>query len=38
MRGIVWSEERLQLTDELTVRAPGPGEVQVRVLASGVCP
>jgi len=37
MRGIVWDGERLHVTDALEVRAPGPGEVQVRVLASGVC-
>ncbi|WP_198350797.1 alcohol dehydrogenase catalytic domain-containing protein [Flavisphingomonas formosensis] len=37
MRGIIWDGERLHVTDALEVRAPGPGEVQVRVLASGVC-
>jgi S-(hydroxymethyl)glutathione dehydrogenase/alcohol dehydrogenase len=37
MRGIVWDGRRLHVTDALEVRPPGPGEVQVRVLASGVC-
>jgi S-(hydroxymethyl)glutathione dehydrogenase/alcohol dehydrogenase len=37
MRGIVWDGAQLVVTDELDVRDPGPGEVQVRVLASGIC-
>jgi S-(hydroxymethyl)glutathione dehydrogenase/alcohol dehydrogenase len=37
MRGVVWDGVRLHLTDQLAVREPGPGEVQVRVLASGIC-
>lgn len=37
MRGLIWDGERLQLTDALEVRAPGPGEVAVRVLRSGIC-
>jgi S-(hydroxymethyl)glutathione dehydrogenase / alcohol dehydrogenase len=37
MRGVVWDGVRLHLTDELAVRQPGPGEAQVRVLASGIC-
>ena len=37
MRGVVWDGSRLHLTDDLAVRAPGPGEAQVRVLASGIC-
>ncbi|SFR91681.1 alcohol dehydrogenase catalytic domain-containing protein [Sphingomonas jatrophae] len=37
MRGIVFDGGRLQLTDALTVRDPGPGEVKVRVLRSGIC-
>jgi Zn-dependent alcohol dehydrogenase len=36
-RGIVFDGERLVTTDELEVRAPGPGEVLVRVEVSGVC-
>ncbi|HEV8297562.1 MAG TPA: zinc-binding dehydrogenase [Acidimicrobiales bacterium] len=37
MRGIVWDGSALVVTDELEVRDPGLGEVQVRVLASGIC-
>lgn len=37
MRGIIFDGERLQLTDALEVRDPGPGEVKVRVLRSGIC-
>lgn len=37
MRGVVWDGVRLVVTDELEIRDPGPGEVQVRVLASGIC-
>lgn len=37
MRGIVFDGERLRLTDALAVREPGPGEVKVRVLRSGLC-
>jgi len=37
MRGIIFDGERLQLTDELEVRDPGPGEVRIRVLRSGIC-
>lgn len=37
MRGIVFDDGRLQLTDALSVREPGPGEVKVRVLRSGIC-
>jgi S-(hydroxymethyl)glutathione dehydrogenase / alcohol dehydrogenase len=37
VRGVVWDGARLHLTDELAVRAPGPGEAQIRVLASGIC-
>jgi S-(hydroxymethyl)glutathione dehydrogenase/alcohol dehydrogenase len=37
MRGIVFDGEKLLLTDALEVRAPGPGEVKVRVLRSGIC-
>jgi S-(hydroxymethyl)glutathione dehydrogenase / alcohol dehydrogenase len=33
----IWDGSRLIVTDELVVRDPGPGEVQVRVLASGIC-
>jgi len=37
MRGIVWSGGKLQLVEGLGVRAPGPGEVKVKVLSSGIC-
>jgi len=37
VRGVVWDGARLVVTDELEVRDPGPGEAQVRVLASGIC-
>lgn len=37
MRGIVFDGEKLLLTEALEVRAPGAGEVKVRVLRSGIC-
>jgi S-(hydroxymethyl)glutathione dehydrogenase/alcohol dehydrogenase len=37
MRAIVFDGERLKLVDDMTVRGPGPGEVKVRVLRSGIC-
>jgi S-(hydroxymethyl)glutathione dehydrogenase/alcohol dehydrogenase len=37
MRGAVWTGDRLAVVDDLAVRPPGPGEVKVRVLASGLC-
>ena len=37
MRGIVFDGQNLLLTDALEVRDPGPGEVLVRMLASGIC-
>ncbi len=37
MRGIVWDGKKLIVTDALEVRAPGAGEVKVRVLRSGIC-
>ncbi len=37
MRGIVWDEGRLHVTDTLELRPPCEGEVRVRVLRSGVC-
>jgi len=36
-RGAVFDGERLRVVDELDVRDPAPGEVRVRVLASGIC-
>ena len=35
--GAVWDGVELVVTDELEVREPGPGEVSIRVLASGIC-
>jgi S-(hydroxymethyl)glutathione dehydrogenase/alcohol dehydrogenase len=35
--GAVWDGVALVVTDELEVREPGPGEVSLRVLASGIC-
>lgn len=37
MRGIVWDGKRLQLVEALCVRPPGPGEIKVKVLRSGIC-
>ncbi len=35
--GAVWDGADLVITDELEVREPGPGEVMLGVLASGIC-
>ena len=35
--GAVWDGVELVVTDELEVREPGPGEVALRVIASGIC-
>jgi S-(hydroxymethyl)glutathione dehydrogenase/alcohol dehydrogenase len=37
MRAIVWDGERLFVTDRMQLRAPGSGEVKVRVVVSGIC-
>jgi S-(hydroxymethyl)glutathione dehydrogenase/alcohol dehydrogenase len=37
MRGIVFTGEKAEVTDGLEVRAPGPLEVKVRMVAAGVC-
>ncbi|HUD90338.1 alcohol dehydrogenase catalytic domain-containing protein [Sphingobium sp.] len=37
MRGAVWNGESLFVTDRLTLRPVGRGEVRVRVLRSGIC-
>jgi Zn-dependent alcohol dehydrogenase len=37
MRGIVFDGEKTQITADLEVRAPGPTEVKVRMVAAGVC-
>jgi S-(hydroxymethyl)glutathione dehydrogenase/alcohol dehydrogenase len=36
-RGAVWDGSQLVVTDHLELREPGPGEVTIRVLASGIC-
>jgi S-(hydroxymethyl)glutathione dehydrogenase / alcohol dehydrogenase len=36
-KGAVWDGSRLFVTHDLEVREPGPDEVTVRVLASGIC-
>ena len=37
MRGIVFTGEATEVTDDLSVRDPGPTEVRVRMVAAGVC-
>ncbi len=37
MRGIVYTGEGAEVTDELEVAEPGPTEVRVSVVAAGVC-
>lgn len=37
MRAIVFDGTRTNLVDDVTVRDPGPGEVLVRIHASGLC-
>jgi S-(hydroxymethyl)glutathione dehydrogenase/alcohol dehydrogenase len=38
MRGIVYlGDGKAELTDDLSVRDPGPGEVLVRLVAAGLC-
>ena len=37
MRGVVWDGRELIVAEDLRVRWPGPGEVVVEVLASGIC-
>ena len=37
MRAIVFDGKRLSLTEGLEVRSPGPTEVLVEIVASGVC-
>ena len=36
MRGVVFTGD-VEVTDELELRGPGPGEVRVRIVAAGVC-
>ncbi|MFI1938547.1 Zn-dependent alcohol dehydrogenase [Streptomyces purpureus] len=37
MRGVVFDGTRVQVVDDLEVRDPGPGEVQVEIAAAGLC-
>jgi Zn-dependent alcohol dehydrogenase len=37
VRGIVYDGEKARVTDALEVRAPGAGEVRIKVVAAGVC-
>jgi Zn-dependent alcohol dehydrogenase len=37
MKGIVYTGEGVEVSDELAVRAPGPREVLIAVAAAGVC-
>jgi S-(hydroxymethyl)glutathione dehydrogenase/alcohol dehydrogenase len=37
LKGIIWNGNELQVADGLEVRAPGAGEVRVRIVNSGVC-
>ena len=37
MRGIVFTGDEAEVTDELGVRDPGPNEVRVAIGAAGVC-
>ncbi|MDF3293442.1 Zn-dependent alcohol dehydrogenase [Streptomyces silvisoli] len=37
MRGVIFDGEQPRVVDDLAVRAPGPGEVEVRIRAAGLC-
>ncbi|MFF3654020.1 Zn-dependent alcohol dehydrogenase [Streptomyces olivochromogenes] len=37
MRGVVFDGKRTQVVDDLEIRDPGPGEVQVAISAAGLC-
>ena len=37
MKGVVWDGQEVAVTSDLEVRDPGPNEVRVRMVASGVC-
>ena len=37
MRGIVYTGDGVEVTDELEVRQPGPNEVRIQMVAAGVC-
>ncbi|MET7892865.1 Zn-dependent alcohol dehydrogenase [Streptomyces mirabilis] len=37
MRGVIFDGKRTQVVDDLDIRDPGPGEVQVAISAAGLC-
>jgi len=37
MRGVLFDGKQIQVVDDLEVRDPGPGEVQVAISAAGLC-
>ena len=37
MRGLLYDGQAIELVDDLEVRAPGPSEVRVRMVAAGLC-
>ncbi|MFF3909334.1 Zn-dependent alcohol dehydrogenase [Streptomyces sp. NPDC001848] len=37
MRGVIHDDTRTQVVDDLAIRDPGPGEVQVAIRAAGLC-
>ncbi len=37
MKGIIWDGQELTVREGVEVRDPGPGEVTVRIVNSGVC-
>ncbi|MFD8133349.1 Zn-dependent alcohol dehydrogenase [Streptomyces mirabilis] len=37
MRGVIFDGKRTQVVDDLEIRDPGPGEVQVAISAAGLC-
>lgn len=37
MRGVLFDGRQIQVVDDLEVRDPGPGEVQVAISAAGLC-
>ena len=37
MKGIVFDGEELRLVEDLEVRPPGTGEVNVKIVNAGVC-
>jgi S-(hydroxymethyl)glutathione dehydrogenase/alcohol dehydrogenase len=37
MRGVIFDGTQAQVVDDLEIRAPGPGEVLVRIVAAGLC-